>query len=401
MSTKRKSYSADFKAKLVLEILEGEKTINEIASKYEVLPASLKQWKKQFLDNISLAFDKSTVVKEYKDKIETLQKDKDNMAKKVGELTLERDFAVEKLVSLASSKKRKSMIDSKLKTSLNTQCRLLGVSKSSFYYTPVKPFSTSQDIGVLDAINNIYSDFPSYGARRMTEQLQRDGYNVGKKFVKKAMKYMGIEAIYTKPKTTTANKEHYKYLYLLKDFRDYAGRVITQRVNQVWSTDITYIKLETGFVYLAAIIDWHSKKILTWKLSNSIDMSLVKSVLNEALALYPTPEIFNTDQGSQYTSQEHTNILQKHSIQILMDGVGRATDNIAIERFWRSIKYEEIYLNEYKNIKALNRAIEKYMNSYNRRRLHSTIGYKTPNEVYYQADNNLDVKGVKPLPLVS
>jgi len=401
MSTKRKSYSADFKAKLVLEILEGEKTINEIASKYEVLPASLKQWKKQFLDNISLAFDKSTVVKEYKDKIETLQKDKDNMAKKVGELTLERDFAVEKLVSLASSKKRKSMIDSKLKTSLNTQCRLLGVSKSSFYYTPVKPFSTSQDIGVLDAINNIYSDFPSYGARRMTEQLQRDGYNVGKKFVKKAMKYMGIEAIYTKPKTTTANKEHYKYLYLLKDFRDYAGRVITQRVNQVWSTDITYIKLETGFVYLAAIIDWHSKKILTWKLSNSMDMSLVKSVLNEALALYPTPEIFNTDQGSQYTSQEHTNILQKHSIQILMDGVGRATDNIAIERFWRSIKYEEIYLNEYKNIKALNRAIEKYMNSYNRRRLHSTIGYKTPNEVYYQADNNLDVKGVKPLPLVS
>ena len=401
MSKKRKSYSADFKAKLVLEVLEGEKTINEIASKYEVLPTSLKQWKKHFLDNMSLAFDKSTVVKEYKDKIEVLQKDKDNMAKKVGELTLERDFAVEKLVSLASSKERKSMIDPKLKTSLNTQCRLLGVSKSSFYYISVKPFSTPADIGVLDAINSIYTDFPSYGVRRMTKQLQKDGHNVGKKFVKKAMQYMGIEAIYTKPKTTTANKEHYKYPYLLKDFRDYAGRVVTERVNQVWSTDITYIKLETGFVYLAAIIDWHSKKILSWKLSNTMDMSLVKSVLNEALALYPTPEIFNTDQGSQYTSKEHTNILQKHGIQISMDGVGRATDNIAIERFWRTIKYEEIYLNEYKNIKALNRAIEKYMNSYNQRRLHSAIGYKTPNEVYYQADNNLDAKGVKPLPMVS
>ena len=401
MSKKRKSYSADFKAKLVLEVLEGEKTINEIASKYEVLPASLKQWKKQFLDNMSLAFDKSTVVKEYKDRIEVLQKDKDNMAKKVGELTLERDFAVEKLYSLASSKERKSMIDPKLNISLNKQCRLLQVSKSSFYYVPVKPFSTEQDIGVLDAINNIYSDFPSYGARRMTKQLQRDGHNVGKKFVKKAMNYMGIEALYTKPKTTMANKEHYKYPYLLKDFRDYAGRVVTERINQVWSTDITYIKLETGFVYLAAIIDWHSKKILSWKLSNTMDMSLVKSVLNEALALYPTPEIFNTDQGSQYTSKEHTGILEKHGIKISMDGVGRATDNIAIERFWRSIKYEEIYLNEFKNIKALNRAIEKYMNSYNQRRLHSAIGYKTPNEVYYQADNNLDAKGVKSLPLVS
>ena len=373
----------------------------QIASKYEVLPASLKQWKKQFLDNMSLAFDKSTVVKEYKEKIEVLQKDKDNMAKKVGELTLERDFAVEKLHSLASSKERKSMIDPKLNMSFNKQCRLLRVSKSSFYYTPVKPFSTQEDIGVLDAINNIYSDFPSYGARRMTKQLQKDGHNVGKKFVKKAMKYMGIEALYTKPKTTTTNKEHYKYPYLLKDFRDYAGRVITERVNQVWSTDITYIKLETDFVYLAAIIDWHSKKILSWKLSNTMDMSLVKSVLNEALALYPTPEIFNTNQGSQYTSKEHTNILKKYGIQISMDGVGRATDNIAIERFWRTLKYEEIYINEYKNIKALNRAIEKYMNSYNQRRLHSAIGYKTPNEVYYQADNNLDAKGVKPLPLVS
>ncbi len=401
MSKKRKSYSADFKAKLVLEVLEGEKTINEIASKYEVLPASLKQWKKQFLDNMSLAFDKSTVVKEYKEKIEMMQKEKDSIAKKLGETIVEKEFLEGKLVSLASSKERKSMIDPKLNMSLNKQCRLLQVSKSSFYYTPVKPFSTPENIGVLDAINNIYSDFPSYGCRRMTKQLQKDGHNVGKKFVKKAMNYMGIEALYTKPKTTTANKEHYKYPYLLKDFRDYTGRVITERVNQVRSTDITYIKLETGFVYLAAIIDWHSKKILSWNLSNTMDMSLVKSVLNEALALYPTPEIFNTDQGSRYTSKEHTNILKKHGIQISMDGVGRATDNIAIERFWRTIKYEEIYLNEYKNIKALNRAIEKYMNSYNQRRLHSAIGYKTPNEVYYQADNNLDTKGVKPLPLVS
>ena len=212
---------------------------------------------------------------------------------------------------------------------------------------------------------------------------------------------MGIEALYPKPKTTTANKEHYKYQYLLKDFRDYAGRVVIEITNQVWSTDITYIKLEKGFVYLAAIIDWHSKKILSWKLSNTMDIFLVTSVLNEALALYPKPEIFNTDQGNQYTAKAHVEILKKHNIKISMDGKGRATDNICIERFWRSIKYEEIYLNEYKNIKSLNRAIEKYMNFYNRKRLHSAIGYKTPNEVYYQATNNLDSKGAKLLPLVS
>ena len=401
MSTKRKVYSADFKAKLVLEVLEGTKTINEIASAYEIIPNNLKNWKKQFLENMSLAFDKSAVVKEYKDEIETLQRDKDQLAKKVGNLIVEKDFLVEKLQSLASSKDRITLLDTKHTLSQNKQCELLHINKSSLYYRPTNPFSRDKDIQLLDAINNIYSDFPSYGSRRIHAQLLRDGYSIGKKFVKKAMKYMGIEALYPKPKTTTANKEHYKYPYLLKDFRNYAGQVIIEKTNQVWSTDITYIKLEKGFVYLAAIIDWHSKKILTWKLSNTMDISLVKGVLNEALALYPKPEIFNTDQGSQYTAKAHVDILKKHNIKISMDGKGRATDNICIERFWRSIKYEEIYLNEYKNIKSLNRAIEIYMNSYNRKRLHSTIGYKTPNEIYYQADNNLAPKGVKLLPLVS
>jgi len=401
MSVKRKSYSADFKAKLVLEVLEDEKTINEIASKYEVLPVSLKNWKKQFLENMSLAFDKSTVVKEYKDEIETLKKDKDTLAKKVGNLTIEKDFLVEKLVSLGSSKERKALLNTKLNLSLNQQCKLLKIHKSSLYYEAKKPFSTGKEIKLLDAINTIYSDFPSYGYRRLTKQLQLDGYNIGKKLVKKAMKYMGIEAIYPKPKTTTANKEHYKYPYLLKDFRNDAGQIIIDRANKVWSTDITYIKLEKGFVYLAAIIDWHSKKILSWKLSNTMDVSLTTSVLKEALVLYPKPEIFNTDQGSQYTAKAHIDILKKHHIQISMDGKGRATDNICIERFWRSIKYEEIYLNEYKNIKVLRKAIEKYMIMYNSKRLHSAIDYKTPNEVYFDFINNLGFKGEKLLQSVS
>jgi len=154
------------------------------------------------------------------------------------------------------------------------------------YYVATKPFiSTVKDMKLLDTINNIYSDFSSYGSRRIHAQLLRDGFAIEKKFIKKAMKYMGIKALYKKLKTTTANKEHYKYPYLLKEFRNYAGQVVIEKTNQVWSTDITYIKFEKGFVYLAAIIDWHSKKTLSWKLSNTMDMSLVMGVLKETLAL--------------------------------------------------------------------------------------------------------------------
>ena len=187
----------------------------------------------------------------------------------------------------------------------------------------------------------------------------------------------------------------------VKDFRNDAGQVVIDRNNKVWSTDITYIKLEKGFVYLAAIIDWHSKKILSWKLSNTMDTTLVTSILKEALAFHQKPEIFNTDQGSQYTAKAHVDILKKHKIQISMDGKGRATDNICIERFWRTIKYEEIYLNEYKNMKVLKKAIEKYIFKYNTKRLHSAIDYQTPNEVYYQAANNVAPKGEKKLPKAS
>ena len=392
MSTKRKVYSADFKAKLVLEVLEGEKAINEIASKYEVLPVSLKNWKKQFLVNMSLAFDKSTVVKEYKKEIEDLQKDKDELAKKVGNLTIEKEFLEGKLVSLVSSKSRRNFIDTELPISLNKQCKLLNISKSSLYYQPVKKFSSEGELELLNAINDIYSEFPYYGTRRIVTALQNMGINIGRKLVRSAMKYMGIEALYPKPRTTIPNKQHYKYKYLLGQFKNDKNQVIIDTPNQVWSTDITYIKLEKGHVYLAAIIDWNTKKILSWKLSNTMDVSLTTSILNEALSLYPKPEIFNTDQGSQYTAQAHVDILKAHDIKISMDGKGRATDNICIERFWRSIKYEEIYLNDYKSMYELRDSIDNYMKKYNRRRLHSALGNKTPNEVYFKAINNLDSK---------
>ena len=392
MSTKRKIYNADFKAKLVLEVLEGEKTINEIASRYEVLPVSLKSWKKQFLENMSLAFDKSAVVKEYKNEIEELQQSNDNLAKKVGNLTIEKEFLEGKLVSFVSSKARKTFVDTKLDISQNKQCKLLNISKSTLYYEPVKKFSSEDDIKLLNLVNDIYSEFPYYGTRRMLTALDNEGFKVGRKLIKTIYEYLGINTLYPTRKTTIANKEHYKYPYLLKQFKNDNNQVIIDTPNKVWSTDITYIKLEKGFVYLAAIIDWNTKKILSWKLSNTMDISLTTGILNVALSLYPKPEIVNTDQGSQYTAQAHVDILNKHNIQISMDGKGRSIDNICIERFWRSLKYEEIYLNDYKSMNELRYSINNYIEKYNSKRLHSAIGNKTPNEVYFKAINNVDSK---------
>jgi putative transposase len=392
MSTKRKTYSAEFKAKVVLEVLEGEMTLNQIASKYELLPANVKNWKKMFLENMSLAFDKSTVVKEYKNEIEELKKSNDQLAKKVGNLTVEKDFLEGKLVSLVSSKTRKKFVDTKHKLSLNKQCEVLHIAKSTLYYTPIKRFSSEADLKLLNALNAIHSEFPYYGTRRLVTALENEGFRVGRKLLKSAMEYMGIKALYPKHKTTQAYKEHYKYKYLLKEFKNDKNQIIIDTPNKVWSTDITYIKLEKGFVYLAAIIDWHTKKILSWKLSNTMDVKLTTDVLNEALARYPKPEIFNSDQGSQYTAQAHVNILKEHDIKISMDGKGRSIDNICIERFWRTIKYEEIYLNDYKSMGELRYSIDNYIVKYNSRRLHSAIGNKTPNEIYDTFINNLEFK---------
>ena len=207
-------------------------------------------------------------------------------------------------------------------------------------------------------------------------------------FVKTAFEFIGIKAMYPKVRTTKIKKEHKKYPYLLNEFKNDKGQVVVDAPNKAWSTDITYIKLEKGFAYLAAIIDWNTKKILSWKLSNTMDVSLTTSVLNEALSIYPKPEIFNTDQGSQYTAKEHIDILVQNDISISMDAKGRSIDNIVIERFWRTIKYEDIYPSSYTNIKEARKGIEEYINIYNSERLHSALEYLTPDEVYYEGVNN-------------
>ena len=395
MSRKRTTYSADFKAKVVLELLEGDNTLNEIASKYNLLPKNLQNWKKQFLNNASLAFDKSIVVKEYKEEIEKLKKEKDATSKKLGEVIIERDWAVGKLKSLDLSTKRRLISEGKVQAqkdikipSLNKQLAMLNISKTTHYYKPVQKFSSNEDLKLLNTIDKIHTKYPYYGTRRVEKLLKRLGFNVGRKLIKSAFEFMGIKALYPKIRTTIANKEHKKYPYLLDEFKNDNNQVVIDSANKVWSADITYIKLEKGFAYLAAIIDWHTKKILSWKLSNSMDVYLTTSVLNEALSKYPKPEIFNTDQGSQYTAKEHIDILIANNISISMDAKGRSIDNIVMERFWRSIKYEDIYPSSYKTIKEARDGIKEYIEIYNKERLHSSIGYLTPDEVYYKGLNN-------------
>jgi putative transposase len=395
MSKKRVTYSADFKAKVVLEILDGEQTLNEIASKHNLLPKNLQNWKKQFLENASLAFDKSAVVKEYKEEIERLRREKDATSKKLGEVVVEKDWAVGKLKSLDLSIKKEMIDEGEVQAkkdtkipSLNKQLGMLNISKTAYYYKPVEKFNSKEDIEILNIVDKIHTKFPYYGTRRVERLLKRLGFNIGRKRIKSIFEFMGISAIYPKPKTTIANKEHKKYPYLLNEFKNNDNQVIINTPNKVWSTDITYIRLEKGFAYLAAIIDWHSKKILSWKLSNSMDIYLTTSVLNDALSKYPKPEIFNTDQGSQYTAKEHIKILENNNISISMDAKGRSIDNIAIERFWRSIKYEDIYLNSYQTIKEARNGIKDYIEIYNKERLHSSIEYLTPNEAYYKGINN-------------
>lgn len=257
--------------------------------------------------------------------------------------------------------------------SVRRQCEILGLGRSSFYYEPVPV--NAQDKAVMDKIDEIFTKWPFLGARRISRQLKENGIAVGRRHTGTLMRLMGLEAIFPKRNTSMPHPDHPVYPYLLRD-------VEITRVNQVWSTDITYIKLKHGFVYLAAVIDWKSRYVLSFRLSNTLTPDFCVEALNEALQ-YGTPEIFNTDQGSQFTSEEFIGALKKHpSIQISMDGRGRAIDNIFVERLWRSVKYENIYLKGYETIPDTEKGLKEYFNFYNTERHHQSLDYKTPWLVY-------------------
>ncbi len=377
MSRKMKQYSTEFKTKIVLEVLAGDKTLNEIASSNNIIPKNIMNWKKIFLENAQMAMEPSKAIKEYKDENEKLQLQIDEYAKIVGKMTVENDWLSGKLASLDLSNK-KALVESKLKEiSVSRQCELISLNRANIYYTPVvNPVKDAIKI----EIGKIFEDIPCYGYIKVHKELVDRGHSVCINTVREYRKELGLRAVLAvkPPNTSWSDKQHPKYSYKLK------GIDIT-KANQVWSTDITYIKIKGGMVYMAAIIDWYSKAILSWKISNTMGTDLVMGVLDEALLLYGKPEIFNTDQGSQYTSYIHTKTLKDNGIIISMDGKGRATDNICIERFWRSAKVEKIYLNEYFKISDLKNDVKEYMQFYNYRRFHETLNYKKPMDVYYDS----------------
>lgn len=276
------------------------------------------------------------------------------------------------------------------KISVRKQCDLLGLSRSSFYYQPrtasrksknttaniIKPIrETEENLRIMGRIDALFMKHPFYGSRNMRAVLKREGYHVNRKRIQRLMRLMGIQAIYPKPRLSIGGKDHKIYPYLLK------GLTI-DHPDQVWCADITYIRLAHGFVYLVAIMDWYSRRILSWRLSNTLDTDFCLEALEEALE-NGKPEIFNTDQGCQFTSESFTCRLNEAGIKISMDGRGRAFDNIMIERLWRTVKYQDIYIKDYQTVMELQAGLDEYFRFYNTEKPHQSLEEKTPAMVYY------------------
>jgi putative transposase len=266
------------------------------------------------------------------------------------------------------------MIDRSHDLPLARQAEALGISRGSVYYAP-QPVSAA-DLAVIRRMDELHLAFPFAGSRMLRDLLMAEGFRVGRLHVATLMKRMGLEAIYRKPNTSKPAPGHKIYPYLLR-------KLPVTRPNQVWAMDLTYIPMARGFVYLAAVVDWFSRRVLAWRLSITMEAAFCIEALEEALVRYGRPEIFNTDQGSQFTSHDFTSVLSKNSIAISMDGKGAWRDNVFVERLWRSIKYEEVYLKAYDSVSEARASIGRYLTFYNGQRPHSSLGRRTPDQAYF------------------
>jgi len=297
---------------------------------------------------------------------------------------------------------RISWIDPSDKVKLARQCELTGVCRATWYNRQVTKPMTEEDLHLCRLLDEAYTKCPFYGSRRMVIHLDEQGIKVNRKRVQRLMRLMGLAGMAPGPNTSKKHPEHKVYPYLLRGLE-------VVRPNQVWSTDITYLRLPRGHVYLVAIMDWYSRKVLSWRISNSMDSSFCIDCLEEALRTYGKPEIFNSDQGSQFTSKDFTAVLKREGIKISMDGRGRALDNIYVERLWRNVKYEDVYLKGYSNVAELTVGLSSYFARYNGERPHQSLEYKTPDAVYASGqgggasipDHFSDARGESPASLRS
>ncbi|HMV07213.1 MAG TPA: IS3 family transposase [Accumulibacter sp.] len=362
---KRRNHSPELKAKVAIAALKGDKTLAELAQQFDVHPTQITDWKMQLLERSAVVFGESPA-KESGPDIQTMQA-------KIGQLTLEKRF-FRKGAQQGGPAERKKMIDRTHNLSVVRQCEILQLARSTAYYTP-KPTSP-EDLALMRRIDELHLEYPFAGSRMLRDLLRNEGQAVGRQRIRRLMRQMGIEALYRKPNTSRRHAAHPIYPYLLRNLS-------IDRPNHVWATDITYIPMRRGFVYLIAIVDWYSRRILAWRLSNTLTKDFCIEALAEATTRYGTPEIFNTDQGSQFTSAEFTGVLKAHDIRISMDGKGCWRDNVFVERLWRTIKYEEVYLKAYDSVSQAKASLGQFITFYNSRRPHQTFAGKTPDMIYF------------------
>ncbi|MEJ8548850.1 IS3 family transposase [Brevibacillus borstelensis] len=356
-----------------MEVLREEQTVNEIAAKYELSPVMVSRWKAEFLERASLVFEKKTseadkLRKEYESKQEHLEK-------LVGQLTVEVDWLKKNLVLNESLETRKAMVerDNEMIT-VKRQADLLSVNRTSVYRPCKEHRESEENIQIMHRIDEIYLKHPYFGYRRMTIFLRDHGFEVNRKRVRRLMQVMGLEAIYPKPNLSKRLHAKYTRPYLLR------GLTI-DRPNQVWGIDITYIRMGKGFMYLFNIIDWYSRKVIDYELSSTLEKGFVLKCLRRAFSRCK-PEIMNSDQGSHFTNADYLELLESEGVKVSMDGKGRATDNSRTERYFRSLKYECIYLNEYENPRALRKGIACYVEFYNQERPHRSLNEAKPDQFY-------------------
>ncbi|WP_370737382.1 IS3 family transposase [Shimia thalassica] len=363
---KRKNHSPEFKAKVALEAIREEMTLAELSKKYGVHPTQIGTWKRAAIENMATAFTRRGAAPE-----QMSAADVDKLHSKIGQLVVERDF-LRSLASVARDARQK-MVSRDHKLSMRKQCELLQLSRSRLYYQPVG--ESAENLRFMEMIDKQFLETPWYGSRQMARHMKRNNHKCGRHRVRRLMRLMRLVPIYQEPNTSKKHPQHKIWPYLLRN-------VVVDRPNQVWCADISYIPMRRGFLYLVAIMDWYSRKVLAWRLSNSMDADFCVEALKDALAKHGKPEIFNTDQGSQFTSGAWIDRLIDAGIKISMDGKGAWRDNRMIERLWRSLKYECAYLNAFETGSEMRAGIGKWLTYYNAERPHSTHGILTPDEAY-------------------
>ena len=375
MSRSRRNFSAEFKTNLVLQLLKGEKELNVLAVENDIQPNLLRNWKKEFLTNASLAFDNKRE-DNLREKLAEERKEKAEYAKKVGQLTMQVDWLKKNLKKLSDLTTRVNLVrnlSTNKELPVSTGAKLLGINRTSVYYGGI-PVS-EEELECKSIIDHLHTDNPTWGARQMSAQLKLRGYQVGRRKAGRYMREMDITPIYPKMNLSKRMKQAKVCPYLLRN-------AVIDRSNQAWSIDITYIPMKHGFLYLTAIIDWYSRCIVGWDVDDTLDTTMVINACKKAFKV-AKPLIINSDQGSQFTSDKYIDFIRNSGIRQSMDGKSRWADNIMIERWFRSFKYEEAYLTEYANLKEAREAIGRYIYTYNFERCHQSIGNKRPAEVYY------------------